>query len=609
MKLYLRLQTFVRLGLVNIARVALYRLGLRTGFHPAVRLRADITGSNFFAPPEQINTSLPGSTAWGHEVLYFGWYKAPLLGKPPEWHTNPFTGKTVDSSGLYWWQLPDFSLNVGDIKTVWEASRFAWVLSFAQRVRKGDKNALLRLNAWLADWCQKNTPYRGVNWKCGQEASIRVMHLAMAAAMLGQKDKPCIDLMRLVEVHLSRIYPTVSYAMAQDNNHGTSEAVALFIGGRWCEALGIGKGHRWARTGRRLLENRAKRLIEQDGSFSQYSLNYHRLMLDTLCMAELWRRWQHFEPFSKLFYDRAKAAAHWLRAMVNPENGDGPNLGANDGAHLFPLTDSDYRDFRPSVQLAVALFAGRRAYSGDGSHNLPLAWLGVDLPDDHAATPGSEQFDDGGYALLRNERWMVLLRYPRYRFRPRHCDALHLDLWHGMENLLRDAGSYSYNTDEPWEAYFTGTVGHNTVQFDDRDQMPLLSRFLRGAWLQTRDVEPMRQQGDLVTVGAGYCDWKGAYHHRRVRLQSDGIYVQDQVNGFSTRAVLRWRLRPGKWELAGREVRCGVYLLRCEADVPIVRYQLVEGWESRYYMKKSPLPVLEVEIGIPGTFKTELKIC
>ena len=66
----------------------------------------------------------------------------------------------------------------------------------------------------------------------------------------------------------------------------------------------------------------------------------------------------------------------------------------------------------------------------------------------------------------------------RFRFRPSQADAMHVDLWVKDQNLLSDAGTYSYNTDARWLKYFPGTQSHNTVQFDDRDQMPRLGRFL-----------------------------------------------------------------------------------------------------------------------------------
>ena len=81
--------------------------------------------------------------------------------------------------------------------------------------------------------------------------------------MLGQVSRPEPGLPALLAVHLKRIAPTLHYAMAQDNNHGTSEAAALFIGGSWLASLGLPGGERWARRGRHWLENRAERLTEE----------------------------------------------------------------------------------------------------------------------------------------------------------------------------------------------------------------------------------------------------------------------------------------------------------------------------------------------------------
>lgn len=617
----MKIDTARRLGVSNIMRVGLYRLGLRTGLHPVVRLRAVIGGHEFFqlpAPAIAANRLEP-SWKWQSAATYFGWRDIPLSDAVPNWHTNPFLGAQAQHQDQPWWEIPDFAPEVGDIKTVWEPSRFDWLLPMAQRARLGDAHELSRMNDWLADWCRANPAYRGPNWKCGQEASIRVIHLAVAAQLLEQVTETHSDLLGLVEAHMRRIHPTVSYAMGQDNNHGTSEAAGLYIGGHWLRVNGVPEAERWARAGARLLENRIRRLITPDGSFSQYSVNYHRLMLDTLCVVELWRRWHALEAFSSLFYERARAATNWLYAMVNATTGEAPNLGANDGARLLPLVDTDYRDYRPTVQLAMALFADRRAYSAPGLHDTHLGWLDVAIPGISAPAPEPMQLDDGGYALMRKGPWFALLRYPRYQFRPSHCDALHVDLWYGADNVLRDAGSYSYNTDPEWQQYFPGTAAHNTIQFDDRDQMPRLSRFLRGAWLQAHDVAAVKEEGGSLTAAAAYRDRKNATHSRRVQVRDDGLIVHDRIAGFSERAVLRWRLLPDEWELHSEKrdvtddagsrvvVSNGPYSLEVQANVPMVRCELVQGWESRYYLQKTPLPVLEVEVRSPGTLTTILR--
>jgi hypothetical protein len=612
--LFTKVRTAWALGGWNITRAVGYKLGLKLGLNPVRRLKAATPSGTFFSMPSVTGSvAIPVVSGWQSEASLFSHLPFALSHAPPDWLANPFNGQRVAEPERDWWRIPDFDTAVGDIKLIWELSRLDWVLPFAQRAQQDDTVALDRLNAWLADWCEHNPPYKGPNWKCGQEASIRVMHLAMATLILGQVRTASPGLLDLVRLHLQRIAPTVQYAMAQDNNHGTSEAAALFMGGSWLVAVGVPEGESWARMGRRWLEERAARLIGLQGSFSQYSLNYHRVMLDTFCMAEIWRQHLELPAFSANWQSRALAATQWLRHMVNPDNGDVPNVGANDGARLLQLTNTTYRDYRPSVSLAMALFAGQRAYTQSGPWEHALQWLGVAVPLEVAPPPQSYVADDGGFAVLRSGRAMAMLRYPRFHFRPSQADALHLDLWLGQDNLLRDAGSFSYNTEPQLFNYFGGTASHNTVQFDDRDQMPRLSRFLFGDWLKADGVQPLPGSAEATEFAAGYRVRRGARHHRVVSLQAGRLQVVDHVQGFTTKAVLRWRLQPGDWRLVSSRKGLqlvlgsdGVVTIGVSATVPVLRCELVQGWESRHYLEKTPVPVLEVEVQQSCSLTTEV---
>jgi hypothetical protein len=607
LKLLQKVRTILALGLVNLYRVVVYRVGVKSGLNPVRRLRAEAPQGIFFYEVSGTPIEAEPVTWWETEASLFGHMPFRVSEQPLDWLANPVTGKRGEGVERVWWQIPDFDAAVGDVKLIWELSRFDWVLAFAQRARNGDAESLERLTHWLGDWCIQNPPYCGPNWKCGQEASIRVMHLAMAALMLRQTARPAQGLVDLIRLHLQRIAPTISYSMAQDNNHGTSEAAALFIGGSWLAKLGIREADTWASSGRKWLENRVRRLIVADGCFSQYSVNYHRLMLDTLSMVEVWRRQSGLAEFSRIFQSRAAAAARWMAALVNPVSGDAPNIGANDGARLLQLTGSGYRDFRPSVQLGMALFTGERAYGEHGPWNEQLAWLGVAVPDNVVSSKVGRVFDGGGYAVLKRNRAMAVLRYPRFRFRPSHADALHLDFWLDGENLLRDGGTYSYNTDPEWLTYFPGTASHNTVQFDGRDQMPRLSRFLFGEWLKTESVDELVVKDDETSFGASYRDAYGVRHRRFVRLFDNRMVVRDEVSGFSGQAVLRWRLKPGTWVLDGQLLSDGRYHISVSSSVPIARIALTSGWESRYYLQKTAVPVFEIEVHEPGVLITEYR--
>jgi hypothetical protein len=609
-----RVRTLFALGIPNLMRVALYRVGLRTGLHPVCRLRAVApTGPFFRWPVRAAPVGAEPRSEWRYQGSLFGHVSVVAGDAAPDWMTSVVTGRRSPAADCPWWKIGDFDPAVGDIKAIWELSRFDWLLAMAQRATVGEEPEFRRLEAWLQDWMRNNPPYLGPNWKCGQEASLRVLHLAATAWIFGQVADASAPLLDLVRLHLRRIAPTIQYAVAQDNNHGTSEAAALFVGGSWLSSAGHPEGERWARMGRRWLEERAARLIAEDGSFSQYSLNYHRLMLETMSFTEAWRRSLGLPRFTDRFVGRCRAATGWLRDMVDPGSGDGPNLGANDGAHVLRWSDAPYRDFRPTLQLASALFADLRAVEGEGSWNQPLHWLGVGMPGRVAPVPQSRVAEDGGFAWLRRGTAVALLRFPRFRFRPSQADLLHVDLRVAGRNLLRDAGTFSYNTDASLMDYFTGAAGHNTVQFDGREPMPRLGRFLFGAWPEASVIEPLWEDGQGVRMGAGYADHAGVRHDRLVELWPDRLRVTDTLSGFAHRAVLRWRLAPDDWVLDAGDRAAGVgtasrdMRLRVTATERWESCRLVEGWESLKYQEKSLLPVLEVCVEKPCTIISEFR--
>lgn len=602
-----RARTAVALGLGNAARVAAYRLARAAGLwrvitpmHATAVVGAVIPESESRRPPEISRPEADATAIEADEIvsgaLRFYGHKPVSVGAPPVWLRSPYSPDVAHNASRHWSASGD---GASDIKDIWEASRFSWapVLARAWRL-SGDDRYRRTLERWVLDWCTANPVNGGPNWECGQETSIRLLNLLLACQLIGPGEWTA-GLGSFVKEHLERVAPTTMYARAQDNNHGTSEATALFVGGAWLLARGEAVGARYRDKGRRMLEERVARLFGEDGSFSQHSVNYHRLVLDTLSTAEWWRRRLDEAGFSAAMLQRARAATMWLYEMTDESFGDAPNVGANDGARLIGVTSAEYRDHRPSVQLAAALFCSARAYDCESADE-PLLWLDVELPVERLARRQSRSFDDGGWVTLHapsGASW-ACLRYPRYRFRPGHADALHLDLWCDGTNILRDGGSYGYAADEADQSYFPGTRSHNTIEFDGRDQMPRVSRFLFGAWLRAEEVTGVRQRGPGLEWAAGYTDARGAHHRREVYVDGDTWRITDRVSGDYHSAVLRWRLAPASYVLEGTTCT-GPGLEIAVSGVDSTAMRLSEGWESRWYHVKSALPVLEVSIG-PG---------
>ena len=306
-------------------------------------------------------------------------------------------------------------------------------------------------------------------------------------------------------------------------------------------------------------------------------------------------------------------------ALYDPQTGCMPNLGSNDGAVILPYSSCDYHDFRPTIQATGVVVDGRRKLPAGKWDDLAL-WLVPGFKDgDNAKTKVQVNamscdavssklkiskvqlniLQCGGYAVFSHEDTKLIFRCPeRFHHRPAQCDLLHVDLWHNGINILRDAGTYSYNCELPWQDYFKSVAAHNTVQFDDHDQMPKISRFLYGKW--PRLNVKFDNKSPVPFAEAEFTDWRGCRHRRRVEMAVDKIRVTDTIYGYNRTAMLRWRLAPEvNWHLSGTTCSGGLCHLNVWANAGILSLEVADGWESLYYYHKSLIPILEFTVTPP----------
>ena len=551
---------------------------------------------------------------------YFGWRMVDL-GRCPAWQSNPLTGESVPAE-LHWSQISDFAQ--GDIKLIWESSRWGWALDLARAfARTGDRRFAGRFRQLRNDWMAANPPGAGPHWKCGQEASMRLIAACIATAILacrGQSGSAGIrQLVALAEATARRIEANLDYALSQDNNHGLSELAGLLTVAVLFPGLPGAQARR--QRARKGLIRELGRLVATDGSFAQYSTNYHRVLLhDAVWCGRLLMAAD--EPFPAATLVRIDAAAVWLWQVMEPANGSVPCYGSNDGANFLKLDGGIYGDHRAAMQAAFMLTRGVPVLPA-GPWNETTAWLfgpavlavTISSPKRHNFTAAS-----AGYHVLRRAGTEAFMRCGPHRFRPHHADQLHVDLRRDGQPLTLDPGTFSYNALPPWDHAFKNTRFHNTVSVDGQDQMDKAGRFLWLPW-SSGTSEPAQDMvdGSLLWWEGETDAWRRlavpVWHHRAVLLHASGnVTVIDRMQSPGEHEYqLHWLLPDAYMQetngglgaiLTGTTggvttVAAAVAGAVAQADWVRADEQTCRGWASPRYLER--VPAWSWEIRARGT--------
>lgn len=552
----------------------------------------------------------------GGTLRYFG--QLPVsAGSPPAWHRNALSGQQTPDQ-THWSQLNDF--DYGDIKVIWEPSRFGFAFTLVRAYSRRPDNRYAELFwQWVEDWRQHNPPQHGLNWKCGQETSFRVM--AWCFGLTGFMTAPATNarrvamLAQMIAVSGQRIEANLGYALSQRNNHSISEAAGLWtIGLLFPELRAAG---RWRERGRQVLEAEARDLIYDDGAFSQHSVNYQRLMLhDYLWAIRLGQVNQ--QPLSAELTGRVARAGQLLYQLQDESTSRLPTYGPNDGALILPLNNCDSRDYRPVIQAIHYLNSGQRCYP-DGPWDEDLLWLfgpaAVAAPVASVPRPPL-QAASGGYYTLRSDNGFAFMRCATFRHRPGHADMLHLDLWWRGQNIALDPGTYSYNAPAPWNNALAQTAYHNTVTVDGLDQMERAGKFLWLPWLKgTVNCLRFSPAGKLAYWEGehnGYRRLNAPVSQRRgvVRLASDWWLVLDALHSAADHEYrLHWLLPDlpyNRVEAAGQitlQTGAGDYTVAVQSPATGLHCSLLRadetsprGWFAPNYQQRQPALSFEAVI-------------
>jgi len=518
------------------------------------------------------------------KLLMFNSFLADL-GTDYNWITNPDSRFLYDIN-RHWTEIPDISPQAGDIKYVWEKSRFSYLYDIIRYDYHFEQHNAEMVFHDIISWIDSNPVNCGPNYRCSQEMSLRVLNWTFALHFY--RDSPELTekvfekIQYAIYWHLHHIYNNINFSrIAVRNNHAITETLMLYLAGIFYPTFpGAAK---WKEQGKKWFEQEIAYQVYEDGTFLQFSMNYHRVVIQLLTwgitLAE-----KNGEKFSDVVYERARRSVQFLRTCMVDENGWLPNYGANDGALFFRLSDAHYRDYRPQIQ-ALAACLGMTA--GIDQQTEDTLWYGTSTSTTQlwSPAPGIHSFEAGGYYIIREPETLTFIKCGGYKDRPSQADNLHLDVWYKGRNILMDAGSYKYNTDSDTIRYFSGTRSHNTVMLNNLDQMQKGGRFIWYHWTQLRNVA-LTDNGDSYhftgTIQAFGHLAPGITHTRSVikRKGEAAWEVHDSISGTPKNAEITQL-----WHIPAEETQ-KISLLAVDASNTNIRPVEGTGWYSSLYGSK-----------------------
>ena len=517
-----------------------------------------------------------------------------------DWVTNPLTDYKYNIN-QHWSEIEDLSLKSGDIKYVWEKARFSFLYDIIRYDFHYDDDQSDFVFNQIEDFIDKNPINQGPNYKCSQEISLRVMNWTFALYYykdsLHLKEALFQKIMHNIYWQTHHVFHNIHFSrITVRNNHAITETLLLYLSKKLFPFFP--NVDKWSVKGKKWFEQEVAYQIYEDGTFLQFSMNYHRVAVQLLTWGIQLAKLNN-DKFKAEVYDRAEKSLKFLDACMDPVSQELPNYGSNDGALFFKLTDDDYRNYQSQLNDLRAVIFG---FVNEKSES--QQWYGLkDIKTENTIKQGIYSFRDSGYQIIQELDVKTFIRCGSYKDRPCQADNLHLDIWAKGINYFWDPGSFLYNTDAKTLNYFIGTAAHNTVSINGENQMLKGDRFIWYNWIKVTQSNITEEDDKYIFKGSinGFKHIGESKHTRTITKYKDKLewLVEDEISTLSDEVIIQnWNINP--------EVAHKIEIKAFDIDKQLEKKQN-SFWYSRYYGQKSPSTHISFETK-SSKIKTTIKI-
>ena len=481
-----------------------------------------------------------------------------------DWQLEVRSGFSFDVTKQYDQQKIDNTKNV-DIKNCWELGRLQHLPQLAIAATQENKREalLLEFKNQSLDFIVSNPIGMGVQWACAMDVGIRVSNLLVAFDIFRSVgDKKLLDT-AFVTVFTASIYQHgkflwnhLEHKEGAAGNHYLFNLVGLlFVTNYLSEDEEIIAWREFAE--KEMIVEFQKQFFSDGGNF-EGSTAYHCLSAEAVLYGTVLML-KNGKNLSHAYLELLGKSFQFMKEVIKP-NGEFPQFGDNDSGRLFKFNQNQHLlNYESLIDGFSALYSGTRGCSFDalfirqllrngelekvnkeGTSRLPITNTNALL---HDLTTTEINFSSeisvekltffsypefGIYGFKSADFYLAISaisnKNMHHSWGHVHNDKLSFELQVKGEDLVLDAGTYTYSAFPEKRCLFRASKAHHGIVVEGVEQNKS-----RGLFYLEREVKcKVLEVKDLsITLQALYY---GVEHTRKFTILSDQLMVTDSCN-------------------------------------------------------------------------------
>ncbi len=563
-----------------------------------------------------------------------------------DWHKDVFTGESFDitfAKAINIRSNPSLSA-----KNVWEVNRLLFLPQIALNYRSThDSRYLKQFTEIMSSWIDKNPYLMGVNWYSNIEVNIRLIswfiswQILDADKLAGEDSdfRKFMDEKWLPAIYLHCLYSYKNPSRySSSNNHLIAEYSGLYIASSFWN---FKESRKWNKYSGRGLEKEIQRQ-HSSGINREEAAEYIQFITDFFLFPYIVAE-RSGKAFSARYRETLSDILLYIAAFLDCK-GNFPKYGDEDDGKCITLNlEADSNNFESLLVTAAVMFNDSR-FKRDGmvydlKNHFLFGHQGKKMFEELPAGDSlshSSFFPEEGHFIFRKSSGDREI-YMHFDAAPLgflsiaahgHADALSFILSVNGNQIFSDSGTFTYHTFPQWRHYFIGTIAHNTIRIDRRNQALIGGPTLWLNHFKCSVIENYISSGeDYVKASHNGYEKRGVLHQREILFDknNDTFFITDTLilNGRQPVFVeIPFHLHP---DVEVEIIEKGIFALKhskgetahLELDGKLTARIVngavnpeILGWYSESFCKKEASNTIysSIEITESTVFKHQIKI-